>query len=385
MLRNMDGISIMQVCISASWGGLEMHVPILARSLARKGYPVTAVCRRGSPIDDRLVREGIPRLAVKGEGYISPGSVLAIRDFAGKHRVRLVHTHYSRDLWRVVPAIAPMREIAHVHTRHIRSGVVKRDFLHRLLFRRVDGWIVTSEDGRVNLLDTHPVDPRKVHLVSYGVDLSGNERDPYARERIRKEFGISGEVTVVGMLGRLTPGKGHMTLFQAARKVLSETDRAVVFLIIGGPSRGEEGFGESLKKAVAGMGLEGWFRFAGQREDVWDILSAMDIYVMPSDKEAFGISLLEARGSGLPVITTAAGGPQEVVEDGRSGILIPPRDPDRLSEAILRLYRDEGLRRRLGEAARERVMKRYSEEAMVEGILEVYRSVIGRRRRGAGL
>ena len=129
---------------------------------------------------------------------------------------------------------------------------------------------------------------------------------------------------------------------------------------------------------VRAAGLENRVRFTGHVRDVRGLLEAMDIYIMPSHKEAFGLSLLEAMAYGCPVIVTAVGGPLEVVEDEVSGIFIPPRDPNRLADAVVRLLNDAGLRRRLGDGARKRVEANFSEGKMVEGIVSVYRSGLRR-------
>jgi glycosyltransferase involved in cell wall biosynthesis len=371
------GEGVIQVCISPSWGGLEMHVHILSRSLIRRGVAATVVCRAGSPLDRQLARDGIPRLPVGGGDYLAPGAMRSIRNCLRESGYRLIHSHFSRDIWKVVPVIRWSPTVALVHTRHINSGVVKRDPLHRWLYRRVDGWIATSEDGRANLLKTHPVDPERVHIVHLGVTLT--ENDPASsnrtRTRIREDLGIDEETIVVGMLGRLTPNKGHLTLFQAAPRVREEAGSRVSFLIVGGPSSGEEAYEDSLRGAVSEMELGEFFRFTGHREDVHELLSAMDIYALPSYKESFGVSLLEAMSHALPVIATAIGGPLEVVEDGNSGLLVPPRDADRLAEAIIRLVRNTELREQLGKGALERVRRHFSEDSMVDGIQDVYRLI----------
>ncbi len=366
---------IVQVCMSKSWGGLEMHVPILSRLLIEQDQDVAVVCRGGSPIEGRLAGLGIPHLALGGGDYIAPRAVRSMRRFLREGKPGIVHSHHSKDLWKVVPALGGSPEVRLVHTRHINSGVRKNDFLHRWLFGRVDGWVATSEDGRANLLDTHPVDAGKVHVVNYGVDFSKISRDRSAGLRVREEFGIGREKIVIGMLGRMTPRKGHTVLFKAAFSILREERDRVVFLVVGGPSEGEAAYGEFLEETVVNMGLRENVVMPGHREDVRDMLSAMDIYVLPTDKESFGISLLEAMSNGLPVVATAVGGPLEVVEDGESGILIPPRDPGRLAEVLLQLIRDPGLRERLAEGAMRRVKERFSEESMVKGVLDVYEKV----------
>jgi glycosyltransferase involved in cell wall biosynthesis len=372
-MNDVDGI--LQFCTSSSWGGLEMHIPILSGLLLKRGYRVTAMCREASPLEEQLDRDGIDHLSLGGGEYISPGAVLSIRKFLRDGKFGFIHSHYSRDLWKVVPPIKWSHSHCLIHTRHINSGIQKGDPLHRWLFNRVDGWVATSQEGRANLLETHPVNPAKVHVINFGVNISKNNRDLLSRCQVREEFGIDNEVIVVGMLGRMTPKKGHEIFFKAITSIQKQVDSNVIYLVVGGPSVGEEEYGNFLKKRVIEMGLQDRIVFTGQRNDVQRLFSAMDIYVMPSDKESFGISLLEAMCSGLPVVATSVGGPREVVEEGISGLLVPPRDPVRLAEAIVRLVRNGDLRRSLGRRARQRIEEHFSEETMVDGLLGVYNAV----------
>jgi glycosyltransferase involved in cell wall biosynthesis len=358
-----------------------MHVPVLTRALSERNYRVGVVCRRGSPLEENLADERFPRLVVAGGDYFAPGTVLSVRNFLRENGFDLVHSHFSRDFWKVVPAVWGLPGVHLIHTRHINSGVKKNDFLHRRLFDRVDSWIATSEDGKANLVETHPVDPDRVHVVPLGIALSVGESGAATSEKWRRELSISQDALIVGMLGRLTPNKGHRVLLKAIPKIVEKIGDEVVFLIVGGPSVGEERYGDSLVEKAREMNIEERVRFTGPMVEISSLLSLMDIYVMPSHKESFGLSLLEAMAHRLPVVVTAAGGPLEVIEDDVSGFLIPPRDPDRLADAVVRLANDSELRRRLGDGARRRVEENFSEEKMVDGILSVYRSVSGRSER----
>lgn len=355
-----------------------MHVPILSRALLDRNFRVGAVCRRNSPLERKLSDEKIPLLAVPGGDYFAPGAILSIRNLVKENGFDLVHSHYSRDFWKVVPAIWRLPGVRLVHTRHINSGLKKSDFLHRRLFYRVESWIATSQDGMANLVETHPVDPNRIRVVPYGIDLSMEKAEAAATENLKREIAIPPDALVVGMLGRLTPNKGHMVLLEAIPRIVEKVGDGIVFLIVGGPSVGEDRYGDALKKKVREMNIGERVIFTGQKEEISDFLSLMDIYVMPSHKESFGLSLLEAMAHRLPVVVTAAGGPLEVVEEGVSGLFVPPRDPDRLADAIVRLVADPDLRRHLGDGARRRVEENFSEEKMVDGIVSVYRSASGR-------
>jgi len=164
-------------------------------------------------------------------------------------------------------------------------------------------------------------------------------------------------------------GKGHGEFFTALANL---KDRyPVVALIIGGGRREAE-----MRRKAAELGLSGRVHFLGQREDVPDLLAALDIFVLPSHREGVSLALLEAMAVGLPVIVTAVGGLPEVVTHGENGLLIPLKDPEALTEALARLLADPELARRLGDQARRHVAEHFSLDRFGGEINELYAELI---------
>jgi len=197
-------------------------------------------------------------------------------------------------------------------------------------------------------------------------------------EAFRVELGIRNQNLIVGTVGRLSVEKGHEHLLEAMRKVF-RVQRSVSLLVVGdGPLRGE-----LEKKAEY---LNGQVVFAGIREDMPCIYSAMDVFVLPSRKEGMPLVLLEAMASGKPVMATRVGDVPRVVEDGVSGLLVESEDVEGMASAILSLLGDGPLRQGLGERARETVRGRYSSKAMAEEYRKVYMEALeqGHRRKGRG-
>jgi glycosyltransferase involved in cell wall biosynthesis len=138
---------------------------------------------------------------------------------------------------------------------------------------------------------------------------------------------------------------------------------------------------KNLRKAIDAMGLPGTVRLLGHREDVANVLLSLDLFVLPTVEEALGTAFVEAMAAGRAVVGCRVGGVPEVVEEGRTGLLVPPGDPPALGQAIRALLADGELRRRMGEAGRQAVATRYSEEAMCRGMWELYRSLLAERRK----
>lgn len=177
----------------------------------------------------------------------------------------------------------------------------------------------------------------------------------------------------MGLVARLDHwGKGHREFFTALAAL--PDGYPVEALIIGGGRREAE-----MRRLAAELGLAGRVHFLGQRDDVPDLLSALDLFVLPSHSEGVSLALLEAMAAGLPVIATAVGGLPEVVTDGDNGLLVPPEDPEALATALERLLEDPALAQRLGANARRHVEENFSLERLGREINEIYTELIKRK------
>ncbi len=179
------------------------------------------------------------------------------------------------------------------------------------------------------------------------------------------------EATVCISVGRLVPVKGHADLIRGFAHALSEQEDLVLLLAGDGELRDE------LTALVAELSLGDRVRFLGWRDDTADLLAGSDIFVLPSLNEGLGLVLIEAMAANLPVVATRVGGVPEVVEEGQTGLLVEARNPDRISNAILRLARDRALRERMGRAGRERADEHFSIQATVRRTEQIYNDLVG--------
>ena len=174
-----------------------------------------------------------------------------------------------------------------------------------------------------------------------------------SREEIRRSLATSPGDLVIVQVGRLEPWKGNREALEALATLRDV--HGWTYWMVGGPQRAsDERYFRELQEVARRTGISDRVRFAGERRDVAAILRAADIYCQPNTSpEPFGISLVEAQAAGLPIVTTALGGALEIVDD-TCGLLVAPHDPDALAAALRRLLGDDALRRRLGQAARDR-------------------------------
>jgi len=199
---------------------------------------------------------------------------------------------------------------------------------------------------------------------------------------VRQELGIRPHDKVVGIISRLEPEKGHNCFLQAAQCVAAEVDD-VHFLIVGKAFVNPEQRETELHELAASLGLGERVTFAGFRRDMPQVLASIDILVLAADAEPCGRVLFEAMAMQKPVVGTHSGGTPEIVADGETGILFPPRDSEALARALLTLLRDETKAKKMGAAGRRRAMEHFTIQAHVRKTENVYREVLAERRMGA--
>src|SRR5574341_694130 len=156
--------TIMQICASPSWGGMEMHVGFLSTHLARRGHTIIPACYPGSPLQRDLQKRGFTPLRIRLGGYFHPFGIRRLAQWMDEYRVDLVHSHYARDLWTLAPALWRRQRVPLILTKHLGTQQPKRDLLHRWIYRRVNHVVAISEVIRQNLLATHPLTAEQVSV-----------------------------------------------------------------------------------------------------------------------------------------------------------------------------------------------------------------------------
>ena len=249
-----------------------------------------------------------------------------------------------------------------VHSSRIRSDEDRA--LVRRLTPRMDHLIGVSTSIVHKIADEGRVGA-PVTLIYNGVDLQRyDHQEPCCT--LREEYGLPAEGPIVGVVARLEAEKGHPTLIDAWPHVLAEFPDATL-LIVGEGSRRE-----ALEAQVAALGISRSVVFTGRREDVPAVTAALDVAVLPSYREAQGLTILEAMALSRPVVASNVGGIPEMIEDGKTGLLVPPHDPGALATAIARLLGDHPLADTLARAAHDMVHERFCVELMARAVETIY-------------
>ncbi|MCA2001024.1 MAG: glycosyltransferase family 4 protein [Chloroflexi bacterium] len=258
----------------------------------------------------------------------------------------------------IVAGIRPWRE--KIHAWLVNRGAAQRIVAVSALTRRK-----LLEEG---------IAAEKIIVIPNGI--APVEVEGVDKTEVRKKAGIGADDPFLLAVGRLVPSKAHRVLIDAMPLVLERFPSAKAGVCGNGPLRGE------LEEQIRTLGLEDSVRLLGHSEHVAQFLASADVFVMPSLWEGLPIALLEAMSAGLPVAATRVEGVEEVVEEGRHGFLAPPGDKDALAEALLRLLQDPAARRRMGEAAREKVLEKYTAERMCRAYLSLMERIQSKRPEG---
>jgi glycosyltransferase involved in cell wall biosynthesis/ribosomal protein S18 acetylase RimI-like enzyme len=357
------------------------------RRLREEGYEVTAISAPG-PNMAAIEAAGVRHLAWRNATR-SWNLGADLRAFAElvrllrRERFDLVHTHNPKPgvIGRVAARLARVPLVVNtVHGLYAtpedrpakRAAVLG---LEGLAARCSDLELYQSEEDLRWARRIRLVPAGRSELLGNGTDLKRFDPDRVDPERVaalRAELGLPAGALVVGAVGRLVAEKGYRELFAAARAVRRRHPE-VRFLVVGSPDLDKA---DAITEAELAEASED-VCFAGWRDDVDDLLAVMDVFVLASWREGMPRSAIEAAAMARPLVLTDIRGCREVARHDREALLVPPRDPGALAEAVSRLAADPALRSRLAAAARQRAQERFSEEAVAEKVVGAYRRLLG--------
>ncbi len=367
-------MKILYSCLSQSWGGLEMRTIQGAEQLLAKNISVDILCYPGSQLNTEADKKGINTILLKASGYFHPLQISKLGSILKKNSFDIIHSQYSKDLWALVPALNHIKsDIPLLLTKRMESSVIKKDFLHRYLYKRVNKILAISNVIKKNVLDTCPVPEEKVILHFNGVDLKKFDPANADRNKIRSEFNIKDDEIVIGMLSRITPGKGYEELLKAA-KILLEDFPNLKFLLAGDSSSDEKDYEQNIKTLVDDLSIKDKIILTGFRKDTIDLLSAMDIFAFPSHSESFGNSLIEAMAMERSSVASNSHGVLDIMTDGITGYLFENKNEKDLAQKLKLLITSEEKRNILGKAARQHVIENFNVENQTEKLIELYKS-----------
>ena len=338
-------------CPGSRQAGTERHVLEILTRLDRRAFTPTLYCLRaeGDYLLDRVRDLGVPIVdghlvrAFEGPSCPEPWHASAASCVARERPWFTATSSTAISSGRSPPGVARV-PVALVSKRSLDTYPKRLErWSCRVANRLADCVTAPAESVRRHVHAVERCRPKKIVVIPNGVDL---ERFRGVQPASTAALELPGPGPILGSVGRLSPKKGQATLLEAAALVLRRRPDVTFVLVGDGPQRAE------LGAHAERLGLDGRLRFLGLVEDPIPLLPRMDIFVLPSHMEGMSNALLEAMAAGRPVVATNVGGNAEVVQDGVTGLLVPPRDPQRLAEALLTLLDDPARAAAMGAAGR---------------------------------
>lgn len=359
-------MNILQISSASSFGGGERYVADLTNSLIARGHNLFAALRPGSPLIRHLElpKENILTLPLRNA--LDVPSAHELERFVRGRRIDVVHAHMARDYSLASYAARRNRQTKFIATRHV---LFQLNRLHRHTLARASRVIAVSSAVAKEL--RRIVNESQIALIPNGIDVERFERARagFDRAQFLRRMGLPDECLLVGSVGELRTLKRHDDFIRGAAKIVSRFPETH-FVLAGVDTTGD--VRKQLEKLVVELGLKDCFHFLGWVDDAESLLCGMDVFVSASETESFGLAMAEAMAAGTPVVATRTEGAQEVVEDQKTGLLVPIGDVDRIAEAVASLLANAERRHTMGAHANEAANTRFSLNRMVDEIEKIY-------------
>ena len=366
---------ILYVIDNTEFGGGERLFAQLISRLPRDRYRITVACAPGGIFEEKIKGSGALLEPIDMRNRFNPGIILRLVNIVKREKIDIVHSQGGRaDFFaRIVARLAKVPVLISTIQMPVEGydvNPVKKSVyvaLDRLSERFVDKFIVVSKSLGQALIQKHKITPDKLVLIYNGIEV--DEYRPNGKE-VRREFGLEDGVPVIGAIGRLVWQKGFNYFIEAIPEIVRHMPDAKFLLVGDGPLR------ERLEALSEELKVRDNVIFTGFRSDIKEILSTVDLLVVPSLLEGFPMVTLEAMAMAKPIVATNIDGITEQITDGVNGILIPPKDPSALAKTVVRVLNDKEFARSIGLLARKKVEQEFSVEKMVAETEEVYMSLL---------
>ena len=367
-------MKVLHIISSSGMYGAEAVILNLSRILEQSGHrSMLGVFGNSQNLNlelhERARAEGLESHVIPCSGQVDRSAVSAVRDLAERTGAEVVHSHsFKTDVYvyfALRRAVVPI--VATCHTWYDTDLMVKLyGRIDRFVLRGFGRVVAVSQEVKLRLLKAG-VDPDKVHIVCNGID-------PRPFEQAQPSLRNAGDTRpIVGLVGRLAWEKGVDVFLEAAARALSVFPEARFVVVGDGPDRAV------LEQSLDRLKLRDRLEFLGRRDDMPSVYASFDIMVSASRQEGLPMAILEGMASGVPWVATTVGEVPTVVQDGRTGILVPPDDPAQLADAILELLRDPERRSAMAAEGRQLLHERYSAIRMAADYLQIYEEASAER------
>ena len=371
MKKSSDKRTILIVTGSYGPGGAERMIATLSSALNQDQYRVIVGLSRPGWLQDECRRLNVETRIIPLEGPCHIQWFKTCFELIRTERVALVHAHEFGAIlygW-VVARLAGVPFVGTVHGKNYFWEKLRRRLAYRIVSRS-GRLVAVSEDLKRFVVSAIGLPEARIQVIYNGIENSTSVSDGDV-DRCRTELDLKPGDPVIGAVGSLYPVKGHKYLLDAMPALIRQHPNVTLLLV------GSGDLEVPLKEQAQRLGIEQRVRFLGLRGDIPRLLAVMDVFVLPSLSEGHSLALLEAMLAGRPVVASRVGGNAELVLEGETGILVPSKDPDALTEALHRLLGNMAMREAFGHRATHRVQQQFSARLMTDGYKRLYNDLLG--------
>ncbi|HEY4816189.1 MAG TPA: glycosyltransferase family 4 protein [Candidatus Acidoferrum sp.] len=364
-------MKVLLVDLETEWRGGQNQALILLKGLCQRGHEAELVAAQGSALGERAGATGL-RVHSVSRGFLRLHAAQQVRGLLRRGRFDIVHANEAHAVTAVWLALWERRKslrVPFVISRRVGYPLSKSSFAQARY--RAAARIIANSSWVAEQAAASGAPRERLTVVYEGAEIP--PRFTAEQRQIgRARWEISKSTPLLGCVGVLLPDKGQEWLIRALAETKKEFPEAKLLLAGGGPCR------DRLKSLAQELGLKDDVIFAGFVKDVENVYAALDIFVLPSFFEALNNSLLAAMAYEIPCVAFNRGALGEIVEDGKSGLLVSGPDAVEISAAAIRILRDKEFAMKVGRAGRARVEQNFSAERMVDGIIDVYDAILTR-------
>ncbi|MBU0533620.1 MAG: glycosyltransferase [Candidatus Omnitrophica bacterium] len=367
--RKIMKTNVLRVVSNLGTGGVQRRLGSLLPYINKEKFNITVCAFKDGPLKNTLVEKGYKVFIIKRMFKFDLICIIRLFKLIKQEKIQIVHTHtHKPNTTARIAAILARAPIIIANEHNVDEWKNAFQKLIDCFLCRFTDIIIVVSMGVQKFCQSTGIPFCKFRLIYNGVEVDKFKNKKF-RDTKRKELDIDENTCVIGTVGRIHPQKGHEFLIQVVEKLLAE-HQSLIFLIIG------EGYlKEEFIRKVKSLNLSKNILFLGEREDIPELLSCMDIFVLPSIREGFPNTILEAMASSLPVVATDVGGVRELIIPDETGFIVPPADISALHESLAKLIKDKDLRIKMGNTGFERV-KEFSIEKMAKETEDLYQELI---------
>ncbi|TGD80693.1 glycosyltransferase family 4 protein [Hymenobacter wooponensis] len=351
------------LCLSDSLGGLEINTIKFSGWMRERGWPITLLVPPHSPLAEWASREQLAYITVAARRKsLAVVTAWRLAQYLRAHSIRILLVTQNKDLGFVALLKLLMgKELRVVYQQHMQIGIPKRDWFHTQRFAMLDAWLSPLPGLARQVTEMTRYNPARVHVVPLGIVLQRFIQPGLTQAQAREQLQLPAGTALLGVLGRFDDGKGQDFVLDVLHTLRTEHQQPVELVLMGELTRNEgDAYWQQLQSQIQQLGLEQQVHIRPFSPQTEVFYRAIDVFVLASVSETYGMVTIEAMAAGLPVVASATGGTLEIVQDGQTGLLYPLRNVEACVQQVLKCLQQPTFRQELGQSASRRAQAEYS-------------------------